>query len=328
MPAIRPPFPPAPDLRGAAILPAGPVVRANIEGGLGILAELGLTLAAADSLWGWPEEPRSWLAGDDGFRVDRLVEAIESAVDVLWMIRGGFGSARLIHHGCARIRAAQGARIASHGAALPLVAFSDGTALIAFWQREGWPAWSGPPVTQIPRLDGLSSARMRASLRAGMFAPFDDLTPIAPGSAAGWPFVANLCVLASLVGTPGCPDLAGQILILEDTGESPYKIDRLLTQLAQAGVLDGVAAVIFGDFVASRSPPDAILKDLDEVFRHFANEWAAPRSIPVARGLPIGHGTVNALLPSSPACELLARLTVPASGGLARLDWDDRRPSR
>jgi muramoyltetrapeptide carboxypeptidase len=93
-------------------------------------------------------------------------------------------------------------------------------------------------------------------------------------------------VLVTTLGTPWAPDTRGAILFLEDTEEAPFRIDRMVTHLRQAGKLDGVRAVVFGHLRRCDSDPPGLLGQvLRDVFR------AAP--FPVAMGLPAGHGDPN-----------------------------------
>jgi len=97
-----------------------------------------------------------------------------------------------------------------------------------------------------------------------------------------------LCVLASLAGTPGALRAAGCIVALEDTGEAPYKVDRLLTQLLQGGAFEGVRGFALGTFDGADAPEGA-----DWTVRDVLLERLAPLGVPVLGGLPFGHGRAN-----------------------------------
>ncbi len=302
--------------RVVAVLPAGPASWPEVAEGEACLARLGVDVHIPDTLRDAAPGAPPWLAGPDLWRAGAVAAAItDPTAGALWTIRGGFGSARLLGAGAQLLVEAQARRGREGLGPMPLVSFSDGTALLAFWVARGWPAFSGPPLTQLRRLSELSEARLRAGLHAGHLAPFSELRPLARGAADGPLFVANLCVLASIVGTPAAPDLAGTVLVLEDTGEPPYKIDRMLTQLALAGALDRIAGLVFADFVADRRLPSATLDDLARVLGDFATSWCAPRGVPVASGLPVGHGRDNAFLPCGRAAGFIARLEVGAEDG-------------
>lgn len=297
--------------RVRAVLPAGPASWPEVDEGKARLAELGVEVVVAPALAEPPAGAPPWLAGPDAWRAAEVAAAIsDPTAAAIWTIRGGFGSARLLGAGAGLLDGAQAARVRTGLSPMPLVSFSDGTALLAFWSARGWPAFSGPPLTQLRRLSELSEARLRAGLLAGHLAPFDALAPRVAGTGRGPVFAANLCVLASIVGTPAFPNLDAHILVLEDTGEPPYKIDRMLTQLALSGAIDRLAGLVFADFVADRRLPEATLADLDRALSDFAAARCAPRGIPVALGLPIGHGRDNALLPCGLASGFTACLDV------------------
>lgn len=95
----------------------------------------------------------------------------------------------------------------------------------------------------------------------------------------------NLAVLAALVGTPYMPDLRGSVLFLEDVGEDPYKIDRLLCQLRLAGHLNDLAGLVLGSF-SDAGAPDEVLAD-----------YLQPLDCPVLAAWPAGHATPNLPLP-------------------------------
>jgi muramoyltetrapeptide carboxypeptidase len=107
---------------------------------------------------------------------------------------------------------------------------------------------------------------------------------------AGRLFVANLAVLASLVGTPLMPNLEGALLVVEDVNEPAFRVDRFLWQLMAGGALRGVVGLVAGAFtgVAERERA-AIGMVLAEV--------GAALAVPVVSGLPVGHGEANACLP-------------------------------
>jgi len=239
-----------------------------------------------------------WLAGSDGERAARLRHAIDDGgVDVVWMGRGGYGAARTL-------AAFAEARPACGPNRPWLWGFSDGTTLLAAWAKWGWPGWSAPPLTQLSRLDAPSLARVRLGL-AGRVPAFEGLTTIVSGQAEGPLAGGNLTVLASLVGTPQMPSLAGSIVLIEDVGEAAYRVDRSLHQLRFAGAFDGVAGVVLGDFSGvSEAESEATTRCLDDFFGQLA--------LPCAKGLPVGHATRNAPLPMGPADGWSARL----QGGL------------
>jgi muramoyltetrapeptide carboxypeptidase len=116
-----------------------------------------------------------------------------------------------------------------------------------------------------------------------------------PGLAEGPLLVANLTVATHLLGTPHLPNLDGAILILEDVGEAPYRIERMLTHWRLGGALQRLAGIGLGSFSGCSAPTSAERSSfsLEEVLR----ERTADLGIPVVAGLPVGHGDCNAALP-------------------------------
>jgi muramoyltetrapeptide carboxypeptidase len=114
------------------------------------------------------------------------------------------------------------------------------------------------------------------------------------GRATGQLIGGNLSLLCATLGTPFQPDFRRAILILEDTGEEPYRLDRMLTHLLNAGVLQQVAGIALG--INANCESKARKKrhqTMDEVF----DERLSTLGIPVLTGLPFGHIPLNATLP-------------------------------
>ncbi len=135
-----------------------------------------------------------------------------------------------------------------------------------------------------------------------------DLLGLRPGSATGRLLGGCLAILAAACGTPWAlkPDPAGTILLLEDVNEPPYRIDRMLLQLREAGAFEGVRGVVFGQMPGCQAAPDAGYT-LEDVIEDSLSWFAGP----VAVGLATGHTTSAALtLPLGCA----ARLYCEASG--------------
>ena len=111
------------------------------------------------------------------------------------------------------------------------------------------------------------------------------------GQAEGPLLVGNLTVATHLLGTPHLPTLQGAVLVLEDIGEAPYRIDRLLTHWRLCGALQQLAAIGFGHFSGC---DDA---DSPTTVEQVLRERTADLGIPVLAGLPVGHEPGNAALP-------------------------------
>lgn len=171
--------------------------------------------------------------------------------------------------------------------------FSDVTALhLAIRARAGVASVHGPHVQWDDARTGPASA---AALRAVLFGARGVPVPapataavLVPGRAEGPLVGGNLSLLAATAGTPDQPDLHGCLLLVEEVGERPYRIDRMLTQLRRAGVLDGVAGIAVGECVGCEDDPRD--HDRSHGLRPTLAAALAPLGIPCVDGLPLGHG--------------------------------------
>jgi muramoyltetrapeptide carboxypeptidase len=105
----------------------------------------------------------------------------------------------------------------------------------------------------------------------------------------------NLALLAAELGSGYGRAASGSVVVLEDTNEPLYKVDRLLTQLLRAGWFDGVRGIALGEFVGDES--DASVRDL-------ARERLGPLGVPMVAGVPVGHGERNLAFPLGVAAVL------------------------
>jgi len=268
------------------VAPAGAVDEVRLAAGVRVLESWGLEVRLGDAVL----DRAGYLAGTDAARRNDL-ERMLAAVDVrgVFCARGGYGSQRLVPD----LDLAAVARRPKL-----LVGYSDATALLNALVGAGMAAVHGPMVaTDIAR--GLTP-RSLAHLRSLLFDPLyrweaDVPVTVRPGRATG-PLVGGcLSVLVTALGTPWALDTRGAILFLEDVHEVPYRIDRMLTHLHQAGKLDHVAGIVFGTMAAC--PPRDGVALIDVVQEFFAD---AP--YPVGFGLPAGHdpaatGVDNMALP-------------------------------
>ena len=303
-PAISRAMPPAPDPT-AQPLPLPPPLRPGdrvrlvaassaladgerLEAGVALLRQWGLAVEERPALVG-----RRWgyLAGRDHERAADLSPDPESAPNappatLQACVRGGWGSARLLEHPLAQPEGW-------------LLGFSDVTSLL--WDRVNRGQGGGvhgPLLTTLAAEPAWSIERLRALLFGE---PVDDLEAVGwrGGVAEGPLLVANLTVATHLLGTPHLPALRGAILVFEDVGEAPYRIERMLTHWRLCGALQQLAGIGFGSFEGWREadgraeePADHRF-DLDQVLR----ERSLDLDIPVVAHLPVGHSPGNAALP-------------------------------
>ena len=224
-----------------------------------------------------------FLAGDDARRIEELRDAIaDHTVDAIVAARGGYGATRILP----ALRTADIARRPKL-----LVGFSDVTALHAAWLRAGVRAIHGPMVAALGDAGEPLVDRWIAAVEGEPMPPIERLETIAGGRAEGPLVGGNLAVLCALVGTPYAPPIDGCVLFLEDVGERPYRVDRMLTTLQHAGWLARVAGVVLGAFEGGDPGPDGV--GVDDVLA----ERLPDLGIPVARGLSAGHVDDNLELP-------------------------------
>ncbi|MFC7500211.1 LD-carboxypeptidase [Enterovirga sp. GCM10030262] len=232
-----------------------------------------------------------YLAGKDEARAaDVNVFYADEDVHAVFAVRGGWGCARILPHlDFDRIRANPKL----------LIGFSDITALhLAFAARAGFATIHGPNAASSWGELSWNSFRELAfeagtPLYRNPEATDDRLVrtrwrtrTLRPGKASGRLLGGNLTVLAALAGTPYLPDFDGAILFLEDVAEAEYRIDRMLTQLALAGILRRVAGVIFGQCTDCRaSTPSYGGFTLSQVLK----QHLEPLGVPAFQGALIGH---------------------------------------
>ena len=312
---------PPPLRRGDAvrvIAPAGPFDPAAFERGLAVLSgRLGLRPRLRRDV----TARTGYLAGDDARRLEEWREAVaDEEARAIFCARGGYGTMRLL-------AALDPAPLLASPKLL--VGFSDITALHAALNRAGLATVHGPVVTQLGRAPADAVDHLEALLSGeaplpGAWAPpapgagLSGAAVIRPGRASGPLLGGSLTLLAHLCGTPFLPQLHGAILVLEDVGEAPYRLDRYLTQLSLAGALDGLAGVAVGQ--------------LHQCDQGDGSAAAAVRAavlalgVPAIEGLPVGHEDRNLALPLGPRATLVA--PGPGDEGGPRLLFDEGAVAR
>jgi muramoyltetrapeptide carboxypeptidase len=275
------------------VAPSGPVPREGFARGLERLAAR-YTVRHDEGLFA----REGFLAGPDDRRLEELRDALsDPEARAIVMARGGYGLARLLPFLDPEWLRAR---------PVPLVGFSDGTALLAYARRAGVMAVHGPVVTQLGALgddDRMALFRMLEEPEPGLL--LADLESLVPGRARGPLVGGNLEVLSRLVGTPFMPDVDGAILFLEDLGERPYRVDRLLTHLDSAGLFSAVAGVVVGDFSGCLEPEAT--RAAQPTVAEVIEERLSRLAIPVVFGAPIGHGARNVAVPYGALVDLDSR---------------------
>jgi muramoyltetrapeptide carboxypeptidase len=245
-------------------------------------------------------------AGDDATRLAAIGRAAASGADVALVTRGGYGLTRLLP-------ALPYAAIANAiEAGTQFVGLSDFTALqLAMLAKTGSITWQGPALGEdFGAADGPDEV---------MQACFDDLL-LEQGEGAGWRLAVaeavnpleihnaklwggNLAVLVSLLGTPYFPKVKGGVLFLEDVGEHPYRLERMLTQLLHCGVLAQQKAIVLGQFTHYKLVPHDKGFKLSSVVAWLRSQV----TVPLLTGLPFGHVATKVLLPVGAKVDLVTQ---------------------
>jgi muramoyltetrapeptide carboxypeptidase len=255
------------------IAPAGSVDEERLRDGLTALEAFGLRPRIGRSVLA----RRGYLAGSDAGRLADVVTMLgDPEIRAVLCARGGYGSQRIVPAIDFSVLRAD---------PKPVVGYSDVTAVLNAAVAAGVGAFHGPMVaTDLAR--GLTP-RSADSFLAALFDPAVRMvaevpTAIRPGRGRGRLVGGCLSIVVTLLGTQWAIDTAGAILFLEDIAEWPYRLDRMLLQLRQAGAFERVAGVVFGTMATCRGSHG--LAPIDVIRAAFAD---AP--YPVGFGLPAGH---------------------------------------
>ena len=256
-------------------------------------------------------------AGDDQTRLAALHRVADRMPDIALATRGGYGMTRLLDH----IDWKRIARSVEHGTRW--VGHSDLTALqLGLLAHAEGITWAGPlacddfgrsddagGVDEITRdcfLEAMSGELEAVGFRTE--AGFDEL------QVRGTLWGGNLCIVNSMLGTKHFPRIKGGVLFLEDVNEQPYRIERNLLQLHQAGVLDAQKAVVLGAFSAYRKSP----LDRGYSFKTVVQYLRTLTKTPILTGLPFGHVQPKVTLPVG------ARVTLVVQGRDVLIGWEHR----
>lgn len=270
--------------RVAVVAPASPFPADAFEAGLGELRRLGFEPVFEPGIF----DRRGYVAGAASARARALRDAFEDpGVAAIIAARGGYGSVEVLPFLPADL-------IRRH--AKLLVGYSDLTAVLAFLTtRCGIVALHGPCVAAglnggPAAYDESTFVRSLTGVEPLGVLPAPGLETLSRGEAVGPLLGGNLTQLAASMGTPYAFDPPrGCVLFLEEVGERPYRVDRLLTQLRFAGVLERAAAIVFGECGGCDEPDGSatVRGVLAEAVRGFTG--------PVVFGLPAGHTSGPAL---------------------------------
>ncbi|HJV46324.1 MAG TPA: LD-carboxypeptidase [Bacillota bacterium] len=271
------------------IAPASPAAPERIREALQVVQQLGFQYKLGRSVF----ETHGYLAGEDALRANDVNQMFaDPEVDAIFCLRGGYGTPRIldqIDYECIRYNP----KI--------FVGYSDITALhIAIHQRTGLITFHGPMIAELAdQPDPLTWPTLFQHLMLpepfGRYTTREEMFQytITPGVAQGRLIGGNLCLLVSSLGTPFELKTKGRILFIEDVGEAPYSIDRMLTQLKYAGKLQEASGIVLADFSGAESKEGHSSLTLQQVFQ----ETLSPLGVPCYFGLKSGHCQPNLTLP-------------------------------
>ena len=276
----------------ALFAPAGAVSEKELLAGIKILESWGLRIYIPERIF----ETHRYLAGPDESRAREFRELFLSGdFKALWAARGGFGSIKILPY----LKELELTRKRSYPI---IIGFSDLSILLNhLFDRFQIPSWHAPTVTFLARLSKEACDKLKALLLGRERFKTNGL-PLIQGEAEGFLCGGNLASLVSLLGTPYFPDLSGKILILEETNEKLYRLERLFTQLALAGIFERVSGLVIGDLCGL--PPEEYLSILKEIL---------PPDLPTGYAFKIGH------FPESRAFPIGQRARLTISEGQALL---------
>ena len=261
----------------AVVSPASTPQPERVERGLNALGALGYEPEKAEHILA---RGPLYFAGTPAMRLSDLHHAFsDDQVRAIFTTRGGYGSNYLLEEMDLDLIGES---------PKPFIGYSDLTAL-HLWMLDQihLPAFHGPMLSaDFAREDGVHLPSLQAALAGKPYTlgTQEGLRPLHPGRARGTLYGGCLSIIVALLGTPYEPQTEGKLLFLEDVNAKPYQIDRMLWQLGQAGKLEGVRGIVFGEMLDCTSP-GAPPELLDQVILRALEEFKGP----IAIGLRSGH---------------------------------------
>ena len=278
--------------------PSGSFDDKIFDKGLEVIKEMGFNPSVPKDIY----QTKRYLAGNDSLRAEILTSFfVNKNVKGIMCARGGFGTIRILD--------LLDWEIIQNNPKL-FIGFSDITALLVNLAK--FPLMEvihGPNITSLAKAEQKTKDSLYELLTIGStgVSELRVATPVIinKGSSKGNLLGGNLATLNHLVGTIYQPEFKDCILFIEDTGESPYKIDRMLTQMKMAGCFKGIKGVVAGSFQDCEN-----LEMIQEIIKEIFEEY----KVPILAGIESGHGRVNLSLPLG----VDVQLTTEKPG----LEWD------
>jgi len=261
------------------VAPASPFDRDLFYQGITELHAMGYRTSIPPELF----MANGYLAGSDLQRAQLVNKFFaDSSIKAIICAKGGFGSIRILPLlDYAVIR--KNPKI--------FVGFSDITALlVVFYLKCNLVTYHGPIITTLGNSDQKTKDALTAALSSDehIEMKISKGVTLQSGSVSGPVLAGNLTTLCHLMGTPYEPPLKGHILLLEDRGEAPYRLDRMMSQMKLAGCFEGLAGLVLGYFKSCGQEKE-IHRIIKDIF--------ADHPLPILAGLEFGHGPTNITIP-------------------------------
>jgi len=278
------------------ISPASPMIRERLDKGIAYLRGKGFSVLLGKHVY----DQHGYLAGTDEERLEDLHDMFQNPdVKAIISSRGGYGTPRLLPFlDYELIR--ENPKI--------LVGYSDLTSLqLAIYSQTGLVTYSGPmaAVEMGKGMDPFTEENFWPHLLSGEsyseYPTVSDspLTRLHPGKATGTLLGGCLSMINPIIGTPYQPDFRKSILILEDVGEEPYRLDRYLSQFRSARIFQQVAGIIFSQFVDCE-PGDNPSLTIDEIIKDYTHDL----NVPIVKNFLYGHVDRKFTIPIGASVEL------------------------
>ena len=264
--------------------PSSPTSPENVDKAKKSIESLGFEPVLAPNC----NRQKGFLAGEDEERAaDIHTLMMDDTIQGIWCVRGGYGSARILPFlDYEIIRASR----------KPIIGYSDITALLhGILLGSGLIGYHGPVGTStystytmdhiIPLIQSPGERHLIEPYRGED--GYGEPKVLIEGRATGTIIGGNLAVFSSLCGTPYMPYIKGKIMILEDIGEEPYRLDRMLNQLRQNFQLNELAGIVLGQFTNCEPKDPSRSLSLEDTIRQAFQDL----TIPVLYNYSFGHVT-------------------------------------
>ncbi len=261
------------------VAPGSPFDKMKFTKGISVLEKMGFCPVFSNDIF----LENGYLAGPDILRADMINQAFsDDQINAIWCARGGYGAIRALGFLNYEL-------ISSHPKIF--IGCSDMSSILNTLNLKcNMVSFHGPMIESLGAADDVTIKSLLDVLCSNQRLT---VTPrhsvvIHSGKSSGRVAGGNLTTLCHLIGTPFQPDFSGSILLIEDTGEAPYRIDRMLSQMKMAGCFTGLAGMILGSFEKCG--------EMDQIY-HIVRDIFSDMEIPILAGFDIGHGQPNLTIP-------------------------------